>query len=575
MIDKYDKIESYLKYVYGTETTKEVFPRVKALIDKYSLNTELKERWSEKDAILITYGDSILGEKNPLEELNIFLSKYLKNKISCVHILPFFPYSSDDGFSVIDYREVNPDVGNWENVEKLGEDFTLMFDLVVNHISQHSEWFKKYLEGDEKYKDYFIEESPKTDLSIVTRPRSTPLLTKYKQGKKDKHIWTTFSDDQIDLNFKNPDLLVEMLDILMMYANRGARIIRLDAIAFLWKRIGTSCLHLDETHVIVKMMREILECVNPNAIVLTETNVPNKENLSYFGNNDEAHMVYQFSLPPLLLHSLYSGNSFFLTKWAMSLPELPDDNTFFNFTASHDGIGVRPLEGLLPEKEVDKLLRGMINNGGNISYKSNTDGSKSPYEINISLFDAYLSTANGEKKMRIDRFLCSQSVMLAMRGIPAIYVHSLLATPNYNEGVKETGRFRTINRKQLDISDVETSIANPETETATVFFALMGLLELRQKQPAFHPNSKQEIIDICDNFFCVKRIAKEQTIFALSNVTEISQGMTPEKATLTERNLMNLFDGAIYTPDERIELKPYETAWLVETDMVPLTGCNG
>ncbi len=513
------KIENRLRFIYKETYNESILSDLIRVISSYRINSSKGQKWNEKDVVLITYGDSIkTDDEAPLQTLRAFLNEKLNEQLTLVHILPFSPYSSDDGFSVIDFRKVNPELGNWNDIEDLTKDYDLMADLVINHASSKSQWFKNFLKQHGKGKDYFITEDPEKDLSQVTRPRNTPLLTSYETANGTKHVWTTFSADQVDLNFSNPDLLVEMMDILLGYIDKGARIIRLDAIAFLWKEIGTSCLHLPETHEVVKLMRDIAEFINPNTIILTETNVPNKENLSYFGDGDEAHMVYQFSLPPLLLHALHTGNSSYLTTWAKSLPQLDGDKTFFNFTASHDGIGVRPLEGLLPDDEKNTLVENMKGFGGMVNYKSNPDGSQSPYELNITYFEALKGTHKGEDLLQAERFLASQICMMSLAGVPAFYIHSLTATPNYYEGVEKTQHNRTINRRKWQLDELK-DLLNSDTPQKKVFESLQQLILLRKKQAAFHPNAGQEILDFGTDLFVLKREAKDQKILVIINLS--------------------------------------------------------
>ncbi|MDC0584222.1 sugar phosphorylase [Bacteroidales bacterium] len=558
-----EKIESRLKFVYKDEYNPQTLEKLLLLLKSFNdQETSKVEKWNEQDSILITYGDSILpkDDKTSLQTLTGFLNEKLKGLISTVHILPFFPYSSDDGFSVIDFKQVNPDLGDWSDVKTLTESFDLMVDLVVNHISQKSEWYQQYLKGEEPGKNYFIEASPATDLSNVVRPRSLPLLTPANTPNGEKHVWTTFSADQIDLNFANQDLLVEMIDILLLYLNNNARIIRLDAIAFLWKEIGTTCLHLRETHEVVKLMRDVLEYIEPKIVVLTETNVPNKENLSYFGNHDEAHMVYQFSLPPLLLYAMYFGDSTFLTKWALSLPKLQSDETFFNFTASHDGVGVRPLEGLVPNDGLMKLVEGMRNNGGFVNTKANKDGSHSPYELNITYFDACSSSETGETSFQKKRFLSTQTIMMGMKGVPAFYIHSLLATPNYHEGVKETGMNRTINRRKYNISEIDAVFENNESLQQAIFNELVRRIKIRKEHKAFHPNADQKILDINQSLFVFARGGNDEMIICVSNVTEKEISVALNDLGVTKNDMTDLISGDAI--DEKIVLSPYQTVWL-------------
>ncbi len=552
-----------LHSIYGDKISHEQKNRFVAFISNNLVNKTKNTRyWSELDIALITYGDSILEKnKKPLTTLHKFINNYLHDTINTIHILPFFPFSSDDGFSVIDFEAVNPELGNWADIENIAGGFKLMVDLVINHVSSKSSWFQNYLKGEGEGNDFFIEESADTDLSQVTRPRNTPLLTRFDTKNGIKNVWTTFSDDQIDLNFGNPEVLYKFLQILHTYINKGAHIIRLDAIAFLWKKVGTTCLHLKQTHEVVKLMHNFVDLTAPGVIILTETNVPNKENISYFGNNDEAHMVYQFSLPPLLLHALNSGNSLYLTKWASSIPELDKDCTYFNFTSSHDGIGVRPLEGLLPDDEKEQLYNDVKLSGGLISTKKNTDGSESAYELNITYFDALKRTRNGEDGWHEQRFLCSQTIMLGMKGMPAFYIHSLLGSSNFYKGVEQTGRARTINREKLNYNKLVKEI-NEDSTRGRVFNELLNLISLRKKSRAFHPSSKQQIIDLGKNVFAFERIADTgERILAISNVTSQYQQI---KINTSFKNYK--FD-VISQKDvnvKQIELTPYQTLWLTK-----------
>ncbi len=557
----FDKIKTRLISIYGDQLPEGFTNRFLAAIEKYRTSSEPGKKWDESDIVLITYGDSIRNDYEAgLKVLKRFLSQHLADELSFVHILPFYPYTSDDGFSVVDYKQVNQKLGNWQDVCNLGEDFKLMFDLVINHISQKSEWFQNYLEGKDPGKDYFIEVDPETDLSEVVRPRSLPLLTPFETSRGKKHVWTTFSDDQIDLDFSNPEVLLEMVKVLLHYMDNGATMIRMDAIAFLWKEIGTTCLHLPETHEIVKLLRDIMEAVDPDSILLTETNVPNLENLSYFGNGDEAHMVYQFSLPPLLLHALFTGNAGYFNRWADSIPELKEHCTFFNFTASHDGIGVRPLEGLLPEAELAELIEGMKASGGMISTRRKSDGTDSPYEMNITYLDAMKRTKNGSDDFQAERFLASQTVMMELKGIPAFYIHSLLGTHNYIEGVKETGRARTINRRKWDESDIEELLAK-DASHSQILNELKHRINIRKAQPAFHPDGAQEVVDAGDDLIAIRRTStdKSQEILCLTNVTN--------KEIQLETNDIKGYDllknQKVMIKNNQLIIKPYETLWLV------------
>ncbi|MCX7426452.1 MAG: sugar phosphorylase, partial [Planctomycetia bacterium] len=418
--------------------------------------------WDQRDVVLITYADQVrAADRCPLAALGQFLGETgLDRVINTVHLLPCFPYSSDDGFSVIDYRRIDPALGDWADVRALGRKHSLMLDLVLNHVSRRSPWYAAYAAGREPYVRYFLEVDPAADLSAVTRPRSLPLLTPVETARGTRYLWTTFSDDQIDLNYAEPDVLVEMIDVLLFYLEQGARIIRLDGIAYLWKQPGTPCIHLPQTHEVVKLLRDVVDAVAPGTILLTETNVPQAENTSYFGDGgDEARMVYQFSLAPLLLEALLSGDAGLLVGWLAELEPTPPGTTTLNFTASHDGIGVRPLEGLMPPDRFERLIESVIRRGGRVSTKRNPDGSESPYELNVTYFSALAEPDRADGlAVQVRRFLASQALMLSLRGVPAVYFHSLVATPNDVVGAERTGRARSINRRKFDAAELRAAL---------------------------------------------------------------------------------------------------------------------
>jgi len=560
MLNKIQKsdIKSSLTNLYD-QRADWIFHAIEILVKKYTLKDIKEEGLSEKDVVLITYGDNIQKKGQPhLETLKEFVDKYCLPEINSTHILPFFPYTSDDGFSVSDYFKVDPNLGSWDDISNLSDSSNLMFDAVVNHMSKSSQWFQSFLAKEDGFQDFFIAVDPDTDLSKVVRPRALPLLTPFmdKNGAE-KYIWTTFSEDQVDLNYASPEVFIAVLEVLLFYASKGAKLIRLDAIAFLWKKIGTTCLHLTETHEIIKLYRKIIESVNSNLVFITETNVPHKENISYFGNGyDEAQMVYNFTLSPLLVYSIMEGNTTILTKWAQSL-ELPSNKVcFFNFTASHDGIGMRPLQGIISDKEIDKLAKRVEKHGGKVSYKNNEDGTQSPYELNCSYIDL-LSHDSEDDKIRTQKMILTQAVMLTMPGIPGIYFHSLIGSRNYYKGVIETGIKRRINREKLSITDLEVELSNSESLRSKIYSAYKQLLSVRSKEKAFHPFGHATYLNIDnDNIFIIKRAHDNETIYTIYNFSN----------TLVQINALapNVCD--VLNEDKLMEnkwkIQPYNFYWL-------------
>jgi glucosylglycerate phosphorylase len=517
----------HLVTLYGEARGEELYTWLQERIQSFK-QPHQPRALDQRDAILITYGDQFQREgESALKTLHAFGERYLQGLLTGMHILPFYPYSSDDGFSVIDYRAVDPDLGTWQDIERLGEHYEMMFDAVINHISSKSEWFQRYLAGDDEYAGYFIALPPETDLSSVVRPRVSPLLTRYERASETVYVWTTFSDDQIDLNYQNPEVMRQIIDILLMYVERGARFIRLDAIAYLWKEPGTTSIHLPNTHLVVQFMRAVLDEVAPYVDLITETNVPHVDNISYFGNGyNEAQMVYNFALPPLVLHSYLSGNAVRLSEWAQKL-SLPSTHvTFFNFLASHDGIGLNPARGILTDDEIDAVVRSVQQHGGMVSSKTNPDGSQSPYELNISYMDALSnSTADETIEVQVQRFLGAQAILLALVGVPGIYVHSLLGTRNWMEGVSQTGRNRTINRKKFRYEEIVGDLETPNSLPSRVYQGYASLLKARASNPAFHPFGAQLVVNAGESIFGLLRFTLDgqSTVLCLHNVSSEDQ----------------------------------------------------
>ncbi len=552
----------HLALLYGEEQAAGLSLRVQKLIEDYQERIPTRDsQLSERDTLLITYGDQVqFPNEKPLQTLNAFCNRYLAGLVNGIHILPFYPWTSDDGFSVIDYREVDPTLGEWEDVSALQRHFRLMFDGVINHISAESPWFKSFLQDDPQYRNYFITVDGAPDLSQVVRPRTLPLLTIFNTPSGEKQVWTTFSADQIDLNYKNPEVLLEILDILLMYMQHGATFIRLDAIAYLWKEIGTNCIHRPQAHEIIQFLHTALNEASTQVHLITETNVPHVDNISYFGDGtNEAQLVYNFALPPLTLYTFHTANAQVLSNWAKTLSLPSNTITFFNFLASHDGVGLNPARGILSNEEIDVLVYRAVEHGGLISYKNNADGSQSPYEMNINYFDA-LSDPNGNEplELQIDRFITAQAIMLSLLGMPGIYFHSLFGSRGWGEGVTLTGRNRTINREKCRFDRLEAELADPVSLRAGVFARYGHLLSARANCAAFHPHGGQTILDVHPAVFALERISPDAHTHALCLHNVSAQSVT---FVTDYKSGTDLFSGEMFTSPQ-VTLQAYQILWI-------------
>lgn len=557
------KIKKLINHIYGESFSEAHFKVLLTKLEQAAVDITEKRKsgWDEKDVVLITYADqfSAKGEK-ALPVFTRFYNEWLARTFSHVHLLPFYPWSSDDGFSVIDYHNVAPETGTWQDVADLKQSASLMFDFVCNHMSAKSEWFANYLAQKPGYEDFFIAVDPETDLSAVTRPRALPLLTPFTlHDGSVRHLWTTFSDDQIDLNFASPQVLIAMVDVLLHYLAEGARYIRLDAVGFMWKIPGTSCIHLEQTHCLIQLFLAITEAVAPGTVIITETNVPHKDNISYFGDGEnEAQMVYQFSLPPLVLHAVHRQDVNALCQWAGSLALPSTKTTWFNFLASHDGIGLNPLRGILPESEILALVEKLQQEGALVNWKNNPDGTRSPYEINVTYLDA-LSAQNSSDDERIARFILAHAVLLSFPGVPAVYIQSILGSRNDYEGVERLGYNRAINRKKYTAGKVDLELNNKNSIRHKIYSRLSEFIAIRRGESAFHPDAQAFFESLDEQILKIVRVAENgERITALFNFS--NNVHTVYGDTLTG---MELLSGQAVSGKE-LTLNPWQVMWIKE-----------
>jgi glycosidase len=536
-----------------------------------------EERFSERDVILITYGDLITSPgKTPLRALSDFLDLFMRGAVNTVHILPFFPYTSDRGFSITDYYEVDPRLGTWDEIDVLSRRFRLMFDGVFNHASAKSRWFQRFLNGRPGYEDFFVAFGTKDaidpdHLRLILRPRTSELLTAFQTINGPRWVWTTFSPDQVDLNFRSEKVLLRVVDILLDYVRRGADIIRLDAVTYIWRELGTRCAHLLETHALVKLFRAVLDVVAPQVALVTETNVPHEDNVGYFGDGaDEAQMVYNFALPPLVLHTFHSGSCERLRTWAATLRRVSETATYFNFLDSHDGIGLSGARGILTAAEIDALVARASAHGGFVSYRADGDGGSVPYELNVTWYSALNREDAGEaQSLQVDRFLASRAIALALMGVPGVYLPSLFGAKNDSAAVLHGSGNRSINRKTIDETALFAALGDRHSWVHEVAVRFRRMVRRRIATPAFHPNAGQRVLDAGDAVFAVLRggTAGVPPVLALTNVTA-----EPREAVFAREHLgtdavvwLDRITGRERRADHgvlRVALRPYEVVWL-------------
>lgn len=569
------RIREDLRFLYGAANAERAWRQIQALVAGFRAQqpftqSQRSPAWppDEREAILICYPDQVQEPgKPPLQTLAEFLAPRLEGVINGLHLLPFYPASSDDGFAVVDYHQVDPRLGSWADVRRLGGSFRLMFDAVINHVSSQSAWVQGFLAGDPRYADYFIEIEGDPDLSGVVRPRTSPLLTSFARPGGEARLWTTFSADQVDLNYRNPAVLFAVLAALLFYASQGATYLRLDAVAYLWKQVGTPCIHLPQTHAVIRLFRAVLDLVAPHVVLVTETNVPHAENIAYFGaGEDEAQMVYNFALPPLVLHSLYSADASRLTAWVAGLRTPGERTALFNFLASHDGVGLNPVQGILPPAEIEALVSGVVARRGLVSYKQGLDGAPAPYELNVSYFDALGDPGESEPgAAQVDRFVLAHAILLALAGVPGVYFHSLFGSRGWPEGVALRGAQRAINRQKLARQALERELDQAQSLRSQVAERLLALLRLRAAHPAFHPAGTQVVLKFHRSIFALQRTSPEggEQVICLHNLSTKPVRLGFGLAAIGGRAALDLVSGEPFPDDQNsIELRPYQFRWL-------------
>ena len=587
--DVHEHMLERLEFLYGRETAEASMPELERILKvhqahkppelvEYEAALDPDERFTQRDLILITYADAVRSkDATGIEALHRFVETYY-DSVNTIHMLPFFPYSSDRGFSVVDFKAVDPKVGSWDQVRELAFDYDLMFDAVFNHASSRSELFRGFLRGEPQYADFFIAYDSPDDLtpeqrSKIFRPRTSDILTRYETIDGPKYIWTTFSPDQIDFNFRNPAVLLAVLEALLFYVRRGADIIRLDAVTYLWSEPGTESIHLPQTHEIIKLLRDVLDTVAPSVALVTETNVPHEQNISYFGDGtDEAHMVYNFALPPLVLHTFYAEDTTDISRWAAGL-DLPSKGThLFNMLDTHDGVGVQGVKGILTREQVETMIERAKTHGAYISYKP-TEAGEEPYEINTTWWSAVNMDGSTEPiALQVKRYVASRSIALVLKGIPGIYTHGAIALPNDHALVERTGVKRDVNRGVIDTEIFREHLHQPGSKRSLLRLEQREISKMRTRNRAFHPSGEMRVLTPSTQVFAVLRVSPEgdRRVLALTNVTdEVVKVACPiAELGVSDADWYDLIAGEHWNGSEatlRVELGPYDVMWLVPT----------
>ena len=558
---------------YSSEEINLVFYQLLQILDNFQFENDFKENkkvilWDQTHSVLITYADSVQKNGEPtLVTLNNLLTNKLNELSNVIHILPFLNSTSDGGFAVSSHKLIDRKFGDWKDLKRLSKNYILMADLVLNHVSSSHPWVQQFIKSQEPGLSNIFAPSQHQDWKNVVRPRSSSLFSKINTNNGYKYVWTTFGPDQVDLNWQNPKMILEFINLLILYINSGIKWLRLDAVGFIWKEPGTTCLHLPKAHLIVKGLRVILANLSSEGVLITETNVPQKENLSYLETEDEAHMAYNFPLPPLLLEAVMTSKADLLNCWINDWPELPLNTTLFNFTASHDGIGLRALEGLMHENRIKELLVNCEKRGGLVSHRRLSNGHDKPYELNISWWSAMEDSSRDSKRFQYQRFILTQLIVMALKGVPAFYLPAILASENDIKTFSKTGQRRDLNREKFNIDNLSLILKNNDSDASRNIKFLSRAMKIRSSLKAFHPSSNMKSLSRNrSDLIVIRRGEGLDSIWAIHNITDNKLSyLIDDNEVLDSLNKNTNFKD--YLSDEKysnlnIVLEPFQVLWI-------------
>eukprot|EP00759_Apiculatamorpha_spiralis_P029240 PhF_6_TR31490/c0_g1_i2/m.46329/K00690/E2.4.1.7; sucrose phosphorylase len=418
-------------------------------------------RHSTSQNILIVYPNHV---QPTLDTTNAFISKYCLYCFSHVHVLPYHPSTSYEGYAITDYVKVDDTWGGEMALTSLlqSNQVDLLADIVLNHCSSQHPWIE-----DVDKKDYVLSSedviSSSSWTSTVKRARDTDLFSNI-HGRL---LWTTYSPDLVDLAIcKNPRVLVEIVEIMEHEVMRGASILRLDAFVYVWKKLGTNCVNVQpESSRLVSLFRKIL----PSHVQLLPsiTNVTQQENYEYIREPQCADYVYLLPLSGMTLYSILSKSPLHLMRFLRDTPPAPLGKAYVPMTASHDGIGLSWLRDLLKPEELETLMKQASSTSCRLSSRCGA-----PWELNATYFEAC--------GRDVRKFILSQVLTLVVRGVPATYFASLVAGENDERGVEVTGDNRAINRGRFDMATLEGKLRQGNSTTAVALRTLVGFLRRRR-----------------------------------------------------------------------------------------------
>ena len=533
------------------------------------------------------FSDDLKGmtEKIPyLKELNI----------TYLHLMPIFKTpegDNDGGYAVSSYREVNPDLGTMEDLKQLAEELrnhgiSLVLDFIFNHTSDEHIWAKKAMSGDEEFQYYYRmfpdrklpDEFEKTIIPVFQDDH--PGCFTYRSRIK-KWVWTTFHNYQWDLNYENPVVFNKMADEMLFLANQGVEILRLDAVAFIWKKLGTDCENLPEAHIIIQAFNAVMKIVAPSFLFKSEAIVHPNEVHKYI-SEDECQLSYNPEMMALLWESLATQKIILLRSALENRFKIPPNCMWVNYIRSHDDIGWTfsnedaEALGINPAAHRKFLSEfytgrypGSFAKGLPFQEDPNTkQGRVSGTTASFAGLEKALEEKDGtETELAIRRILLLHGVILTMGGIPLIYIGDgigMLNDYDYEKSPEKVGDTRWIHRPQFDWEKLRER-SEPESVTGKLFNGLLKLIRLREKTHALS-GSDTEFVDTGNDYLLAYfRHNEDNGVFIIANFSNEEQNIAGNRLRLLglSKTVTDVVSGKTITASQNLTIEPYQFMMLI------------
>lgn len=499
------------------------------ILDKLKIKKNKKFKLNSQDIIFLTYPNSI-------ENLNKLYEFTKENKFeelfSTIHILPFLESDADGGFAVVDYKKVDLKYGTWREIKKFSKRYKLISDLILNHTSNNNKWFLDFLDS---RNNFYFKFDKNFDYSKVFRPRSTSLFTNYLGT----FVWTTFSDKQVDLNLNEVKVFFNFLEIISFYFKKGINILRLDAIPYLFKKSGTSCVNLDENYDLVELFIKSLKHINSEVKFISEVNFGDEVNLNYL-EKTSTDLIYEFTFPMLLIYCIYNKDFKYFLKWAQDF-DFNKDVIFF--LSNHDGISFRGIKNFLNENDFNDFFNSLLRNNFLINYKT-IDGKDEPYELNSTYFSLLKEILNKDPSK--EHLFCF-NLLLFIKGVPLIYYLDIIKAQNDYHLFSITNHKRDLSRPKFKYEDYLVKINNS-------FFDIFKNLVLIRNQFDFDKYSFK--IHEEKGFLFLSYENESEILISISNITSLSK-----EYKFNFKSYFDLIEDKIVQSDI-IYLEKYNFKWI-------------